>query len=79
MTLGELVAQLHIVLASCENADREVVLVEDQEGNGARPLESVKLGVYVPHNSWSGDIHDYDPCYTMNPEARVVVALWPAN
>jgi hypothetical protein len=58
----------------------EVIMSNDEEGNGYSPLSDVTEQTYVPDTSFSGDIYDIDSEEDYEGEDGVPsVVLWPTN
>jgi hypothetical protein len=70
VTVGELIEAMEDL-----DPGRLVVMAKDAEGNDYSPLYAACLGIYRPHNTWSGDVLEEDdtaddgdvPCVVLCP------------
>ena len=72
-----LVKKLRMILEQCPD-NYIVILSNDAEGNSYSPLAEVDVVMYVPENTYQGDIvedqEEIEEEYKEN-----AVALWPVN
>ena len=86
MKVKELIEELKKV-----DPEREVIMAKDDEGNGFSPLADFSQDLYVPHSTWSGEIHieelteelkkygyTEEDMYNGNDGVKALV-LWPVN
>ena len=69
--------------------DTQIVLQKDAEGNGYSPLAGADECIYVPENTWSGDVYDLswtaeDCCMDLDEHAELMskphaIVLFPVN
>jgi hypothetical protein len=71
MKVKELIAELQQL-----NPDTPVILQKDAEGNGYSPLRGVDKALYMPDNTWQGEVYSLDdpdrddrafPCVVLHP------------
>ena len=60
--------------------DFVVILSSDSEGNNYSPLAGYDKVMYVPENSYSGEIYDKESTDDMDIDyVENAIALWPTN
>ena len=76
MKVKELLQMLKELTESYLEAEEwEVVMSRDAEGNGFSPLYETSSAKYVPENSYSGDLEEFDE----DIEDPNALCLWPTN
>jgi hypothetical protein len=67
---------IDVLLEMCpEAAEYEVVMSSDAEGNKISPLDGTSGVVYMPNNSWRGELREFDE----DNEDPNALCLWPIN
>ena len=67
--------------------ETKIICQSDSEGNGYSPLAGVESNcVYVPENTWSGELHDINSEVWEDGEWEALlkehgqcIVLWPTN
>lgn len=60
--------------------DYQVVMSSDAEGNSYSPLYEIDVVMYVPENTYMGEVWDKEWTAEMEEEYKEnAVAMWPTN